>query len=430
MKLPKGCMRSPPACMKTDMRAAAPYPDHRKEGGSDAGIGRAIGEFRACSLLETFQKVKPHLARLGITRVASQTGLDRLGIPVWCAFVPNAKAIVIAQGKGLDEEAARVSAVMEAVERVVATEPGCSKQVSTAADHVCGGQRVHTLNGLIARHQAPLRHDEPVAWVDADDLSTGGRISLPFDALDFDRTRLSPRYWQSSDGLASGNTRDEAILHGLLERVERDALALWSVSRREFRFTRRIDPQHLKSAALIELLSTIRMAGLQLALFDITTDLGIPCVAALLAPDDQSHTIRYAELTLGAGAALEPEAAIIRAVLETVQSRMTYIAGARDDLLPSVFDKPADPTHLAAFLSPAAHRVDDMPVFSAESTRSALDMIVSQLATSQITELFAVELGYDWLPVSVVKVFAPQLENPDGARRLRFGPRALSRSLQ
>ncbi|THV12296.1 hypothetical protein E9677_16005 [Rhizobium rhizophilum] len=388
------------------------------------------GEFRACRPLATLAKVAPHLGRLGITRVASQTGLDRLGIPVWCAFAPNAKAIVIAQGKGLDHGSARVSAVMEAVERIVATEPGCRLELATASDHAGAGRRYHCLDGLIARHQMPLSAVERVAWVEADDLVSDGRIWLPFDAVNFDRTRLVPRYWQSSDGLASGNTAKEAILHGLLERVERDALALWTVTSGRRRFARRIDTDRITFAPVLDLLSKVKKAGLQLCLLDITTDLGIPCVAALLAPENLGHGIRYVDLTLGAGAALTPEGAITRALLEAVQSRMTFIAGARDDLLPSVFERAAELAHLAAFSAPACIAADDMPTFHAVTTHSALDLTIRQLATRGVSELFCVELGHDWLPVNVVKVFAPQLENPDGARRLRFGPRALSRSLQ
>lgn len=388
------------------------------------------GEFRACPPAETYRNVKPHLARLGITRVASQTGLDRLGVPVWCAFTPNAKAVVIAQGKGLDDEQAKVSAVMEAVERVVATEPGCRLMRATAADLEASGRRFDKLDILIASHQRPLGKHEAISWIEADDLVTGGRIYLPFDAVDFDRTRLSPRYWQSSDGLASGNNRHEAILHGLLERVECDALALWSVTAAGRRFSRRIDTRRVASAVVGDLLARVERAGLQLSLLDITTDLGIPCVAALLAPQELDCGLRHVELTLGAGAALRPEGAIIRAILEAVQSRMTFIAGARDDLLPSLFEKAAEPAHLQAFHAVPAVFAANMPEFHAGDTTEALAATIRQLSARGTTDLFAVDLGHDWLPASVFKVFAPQLEHPDGARRQRFGPRALSRSLQ
>ncbi|MGO7164408.1 hypothetical protein ACCS78_35420, partial [Rhizobium johnstonii] len=72
---------------------------------------------------ETLSRVEPLLAGFGITRVARHTGLDDIGIPVWCAYAPNSRSIVIAQGKGLTDLDAKVSTVMEALERAVAGEP-------------------------------------------------------------------------------------------------------------------------------------------------------------------------------------------------------------------------------------------------------------------------------------------------------------------
>lgn len=383
--------------------------------------------FRLCAPDETYKLVQPHLAALGITRVACQTGLDRIGIPVWCAYVPNAKAIVIAQGKGLDDAAARISAVMEAVERVVATEPACKTQQTSAKALALAGHRLDCLDCLIARHKQPLSPDEKITWAEGFHLLDADRVWLPFDALDFDRTCLSPRFWQSSDGLASGNTPEEAVLHGLLERIERDALALWTVTGSRSRFGRRINPDHA-SPALQAVLTLIERAALQIALFDLTTDLQIPVVAALLAPKDSGAGLRHVDITLGAGAALTASGAVLRAVLEAVQSRMTFIAGARDDLVPSVFQRPADLSHLAAFSAPFDVEISQMPSYSATSTTQALALVVRQLADRGISELFAVDLGPKHLPVSVVRVFAPELENPDGARRVRFGPRALSQS--
>lgn len=386
-------------------------------------------EFRLRTPQETYDLVLPHLGALGITRVASQTGLDRVGLPVWCAYAPNAKAIVIAQGKGVDDTTARISAVMEAVERAIATNPACPRRLTSAAQLVSEGRRVHQLNSLIARHQLPVTETEEIFWVEGLDLLRSEAIWLPFDAIDFDRTRLNPRFWQSSDGLASGNTADEAVLHGLLERIERDALALWSVSSARSRFLRRINPSQF-TPCLLAVFERIEKAGLQIALFDLTTDLQIPAVAALLAPQQLDKGVRYVEVTLGAGAGLTAEAATLRAMLEAVQSRMTFIAGARDDLVPSLFQRLADPGHLTAFRSLPVVEISQMPAYCAGSTADALSLILNHLQSKGISDLFAVDLGPAHLPVRIARLFAPQLENPDGARRIRFGPRALSQSLR
>jgi ribosomal protein S12 methylthiotransferase accessory factor len=392
-----------------------------------------IVDFRACSAGETFQRVSPVFSRLGITRVARQTSLDRIGVPVWCAYTPNAKAIVIAQGKGLDDEAARTSAAMEAVERAVAANPACKTRSATPQLLRRSGQSLNSLDSLLSIRMAPIRDDELVTWTKAENLLTRDETWLPFEAVQLDRTLISPRFWQSSDGLASGNTCVEATLHGLLERVERDAITLWQVTSPTKRHRQRIDTAEISNPGLCDLLGKLSAAELDLALFNITSDLAIPCVVALIKPKHQPSTrnnLRHVDITLGAGASVFPEVAAMRAITEAIQSRMTFIAGARDDVLPETFLKPADPVILAAFDTAVSRQLAELPRLNATSTSHALEMVLKRLQSHGITEIYVVDLSPDWLPASVVKVIVPQLENPDGGRRLRFGSRAISRALQ
>lgn len=365
--------------------------------------------------------------------MASQTGLDNVGLPVWCAYAPNAKAIVIAQGKGLTDVEAKTSAVMEAVERAVATEPACEKVLTCKRALRGAGVRFDSIDSLLSSGQQPLGEDEQVEWVEAVDLMCGEAVWLPFDAICFDRTVPKPRYWRSSDGLASGNERDEARLHGLLERVERDALTLWSVEPARTKFGRRMRLDDFQEhSAVNEMLERIERAQLELALFDITTDLGIAAVAALLKPRQTQfgRPMRYVDVTLGAGASLDPTVAAARAIAEAVQSRMTFIGGARDDLLPETFARSAEQAHLQAFEVAPNVDCDDLPMHEAKSSADALSLLVKQLRRSNIRKLYAVDLQPEWLPVNVVKVFAPELENPEGDRRQSLGNRAISRSLR
>ena len=390
-----------------------------------------IRSFRNCTPGETFNKVSPYFSRLGITRVASQTGLDRVGIPVWCAYTPNAKAIVIAQGKGADDECAKTSATMEAVERVIATEPVCERTHQSRADLHAAGHKTHSMKCLLTVGNEAIADDEVVSWAKAHDLATSTPIWVPFDAVSFDRTQLQPRFWHSSDGLASGNSWEEAVLHGLLERIERDAMTLWSVTKPAQRFAKRIDPGSLQDTELQVMLQKIDQAGLEIAMFDISSDLDIACIAALLSPKNRtSKSLRHVDITLGAGASPFPLIAASRAISETVQSRMTFIAGARDDLVPATFSQPVNPATLLAFEAPYQHSLDAMPVMDVRDTKTALDRLISHLIACGIDELYAIDIAPAWLPVSVAKIFAPQLENPDGDRKVRLGSRALLRRLQ
>lgn len=331
----------------------------------------------------------------------------------------------------MDDEAAKTSAAMEAVERAVATNPACQLHVARRQTLEASGHSTNTLDSLLSPHAKPVSQSEEINWTRAQHLLTGHEVWLPFDAVHLDRTVTSPRYWQSSDGLASGNKRDEAVLHGLLERVERDALTLWQITPAAKRYASSIDTNAIAEPILRSALDKISRAGLDIVLFDITTDLGIPCIVAIMGPQNRRNTrcIRHVDVTYGAGASTSPAIAAIRAITEAAQSRMTFIAGARDDLRPNVFSQHADLVTVAALDTCPSKKLTDLPSLSAESTEVSLQLVLEQLYNCNIQELYAVDLAPEWLPASVVKVIAPQLENPDGERHRRLGSRALSKAL-
>lgn len=386
--------------------------------------------FRACTPGETYQRVSPFLQRLGITRVACQTGLDRIGVPVWCAYTPNAKSIVIAQGKGSTDEVARTSAVMEAVERAVATEPHCTTRHSSADLLRHDDVEFDPLDMLLAAGSTPIGPQESVEWAEAFRVGTAEPILIPHEAIHLDHTRDKPRFWLSSDGLASGNSLAEAVLHGLLERIERDALTLWDVTDPSRRHTRRILPETMADEGIQALLRKIDVCDLDIALYDITTDIDVACVAALLGPRRlTADDIRHVDVTLGAGAALDPTIAAERAITEAIQSRMTFIAGARDDLLASTFTRTLDQSTRLALQARPRHDFRALPSISAATAEGATQVLIQKLAAQSVSDVYAVDLTPPWLPVSVAKVIVPQLEHPEGLRRQRFGMRALSRSI-
>src|SRR5207249_2958495 len=74
------------------------------------------GTHRTVPPAETVARLRPLMAGFGITRLADVTGLDRIGLPVFQAIRPLSRSVSVAQGKGLTADAARASALMEAVE--------------------------------------------------------------------------------------------------------------------------------------------------------------------------------------------------------------------------------------------------------------------------------------------------------------------------
>lgn len=386
---------------------------------------------RACPPEETFRRIEAYLPALGVTRLARLTGLDRIGIPVWSAVSPNARSIVINQGKGITDIDAKVSAAMEAIERAVACAPSAATRRATSRALSETGDRTLHLPGLIAAGQADLQDDETIDWLRGFDLLDGATTWVPREAAILDRTIVGCRYWQSSDGLASGNTETEAILHGLLERIERDAETLWRMLPLSGKHRGCIDPGSFEDPVLDELAERIAAAGLDLRLFDMTSDVGIPCYAATLAETGilSARQPRYHDVTIGHGAHPVARRAAIRAVTEAAQSRLTYISGARDDVFPETFTRDL-PEETRGLFAAAPQRRSLAAPDAPTGPKALLDDVMWRLETAGIRTVVVVPLMEGVAPFSVVKVIVPALENPDGLRKHRFGERALARALE
>ncbi|WP_426230780.1 YcaO-like family protein [Pararhizobium sp. DWP3-4] len=390
------------------------------------GSGRSD---RACSPAETYKRVSSLLPGFGITRVARHTGLDHIGIPVWCAYTPNAKSIVVAQGKGLTDDEARTSAVMESLERIVAASPHVDRVDTSASALRRAGKRFHTLSCLIAAGRSLAHDEEPISWVVGTDLISGDHIHVPLDSVTLDRTRIDCRYWQSSDGLASGNTLGEAFFHGLNERIERDAYVLWQVSSARLRQSSRIDPRSVDQPELSSLTARIEAAGFVLRLFDMTSDIAVPSFNALIAPAEvlSARSPRFVEVNHGAGTHPSADRAMIRAITEAVQSRMTFISGGRDDIYPPIYSRPLPEETRNLLRSDPA--VPFTPYRRDGGRPPAGDggEILATLKRMELGPIIAVPLSAPAWPFAVAKILAPQLENPEGRRAQRFGPRALAK---
>lgn len=383
---------------------------------------------RICHPAETWRRVEALLPQFGVTRLSRLTGLDKIGIPVWNAVSPNAKSIVINQGKGVSDMDARVSAAMEALERTVACSPAASMIEASPRDLENAGKGFTVLSQLIALGQPDIYVDDVLEWVKGKDLFTNDAVWVPLHAVTLDRTLENCRFWQSSDGLASGNDETEAILHGLLERIERDADVLWRLQSIFARLASCIDPGHFADPVIDALVEKYRRSGLALRVFDLTSDIGVACYCAVVAEADilNRRQPKFHDVTIGYGAHPVPQKAVIRALTEVAQSRMTYISGARDDIFAETYERPLPAETQKLFearpFPPSNHALSG----KAGNPGSVLERLLSKLREAGIMTAIAVSLHPPGLPVSVVRTIVPDLENPDGARKRRLGPRALS----
>lgn len=384
---------------------------------------------RACPPDETFDRVSPYLRQFGITRLARHTGLDRIGVPVWCAYAPNSRSIVVAQGKGLTDSEARTSAVMEALERAVAGDPATPARLADRTTLISEGAVAEPLDELLALGRKGLTDGDVLDWLSGHELIHRRLAYVPRDAALLDRTRRDNRYWMSSDGLASGNTTEEAMLHGILERIERDAFVLWQVTSAERRCQAGVRPQAFADDRVAELAGRFDAAGLTFRLFDITSDIGVPTFSCFLAPRgvETARQMRYVDVSHGCGTHPDPARAVLRAMTEAAQSRMTFISGARDDAYRQTFEQVLPEETRQAFVADVAERAR-YTSFASLDMHGLIEHVLDLLRKAKVPRVICVPLEAPGLPFSVVKTFIPALENPDDTRARRFGPRALSKA--
>ncbi len=266
------------------------------------------------------------MGEFGITRLADQTGLDFLGTPTFAAFRPNAATIAVNQGKGSSLPAAEVSALMEAVEFAVAERPLIETfQFGSLGEAECRGY-VPDIRYLLPYGQdwAPARETQ---WVMGRRWLGEGKALAPLDAVDlWPKAQSIAKICKNTNGLASGNTSEEAYFHALCELIERDAESLWSLSQPEGQMTRRVRPGCLQDSKIDQWCETVERFGLDLSLIDMTSDIEVPAYACIIS-DSTSGCVAS-----GTGAHPLPARAAMRAIVEAAQSRVTAIAGARDDI--------------------------------------------------------------------------------------------------
>jgi YcaO-like protein with predicted kinase domain len=193
---------------------------------------------------QTVERMRPFMARMGITRVANVTGLDCIGIPVVMVVRPNGRAVSVSQGKGLTLDAARASGLMESVEAyqgervTLPLRHGSFAELRDSFPLVDVTQLPRKANGL-------FHYDRPLYWIEGYDLLQGESIWVPYELVHVNFTfspgNESSNFAASSNGLASGNHLLEAISHALCEVVERDSTALWKVAGEEGRRRRRVN---------------------------------------------------------------------------------------------------------------------------------------------------------------------------------------------
>ena len=370
------------------------------------------GTHRVIAPEKTIENNEDKLKVAGVTRIADITDLDRIGIPIYTAIRPTAEegAVSIYGGKGITKEHSKASAMMEAFERYSAERQDSDDAIIAKIDEIEGNYIDPKSLNLPKELEKKDITDLKLEWSLAKDIVSNEDHYIPTNAIFHPYKYPVSLFKSNTNGLASGNVLEEAILHGIFEVIERDAWSIFELTHKNYA---QIDIDSIESDVINESIDKFESNGIKIKLMDFTADIKIPTIAASA---DDTVTKDAGLLTLGMGTHLDPEVAILRALTEVAQSRATQINGAREDTVRADFAREAGYERMKRINKYYFRQEDEkIPLSSIEnkSTTSItedLKIVEEELMANDLDKILYYDLTRPELDVSVVRVIIPEME--------------------
>ena len=366
---------------------------------------------------ETIKNNEEKCKIAGITRITEITHLDRIGLPVFSAIRPTSQdgAISIYGGKGISSEHAKASAMMEGFERYSA-EKQCENLVTGTVSEISSKGNTIDIESLNLPKDFKKENIEllNLEWNICHDLISGDNYYVPSNAIYhpyvLEDNSCQSLFKSNTNGLASGNSLEEAILHGMFEVIERDAWSIFELTHKNYK---QIDLDSIESETVNDAISKFSENDIKIKLMDFTADVNIPTIAASA---DDTLLKDAGLLTLGIGTHLDPEVAVLRALTEVAQSRATQIHGAREDTVRADFARTAGYERMKRINKyyfqeeDEKIRLSDIENRSTDSITKDIDIVLEELKSNEIEHMLYYDLTRPELNVNVVRVIIPTME--------------------
>ncbi len=375
------------------------------------------GTHRVIAPQKTIEINEDKLKIAGITRIADITDLDRIGLPIYTAIRPTAEegAVSVYGGKGITKDHARASAMMEGFERYSAERQDDDEAIIATLGEIRDfGNYINpeSLN-LPKDFKKEKLKSMKLEWSPVKDLVSSESYYIPTNAIYHPYTHggdCESLFKSNTNGLASGNILEEAILHGIFEVIERDAWSIFELTHKNYS---QIDSNSIESSTITNTLDRFESKGIMIKLMDLTADISVPTIAASA---DDTVTKDAGLLTLGMGTHLDPKVAILRALTEVAQSRATQINGAREDTVRADFAREAGYERMKRinkyYFRDEAEKIDISDIENKSTTSIArdLEIVKNELTSNDIDKILYYDLTRPELDVNVVRIIIPKME--------------------
>jgi oxazoline/thiazoline synthase len=332
----------------------APIPAELGEG---AKLMMTSGGYRTVSSRSTVARFRKHVSPL--TGVVTRLERIEADVPMNTNFFAghnfSGAALTIdalrsgltggSFGKGSTAEQGEASALMEAIERYSGIFQGDEIRMTRRFTDFAPNEAIHPNEVLLfseAQYQTPAgespdSHQVPppfdpsarMEWSPVWSLRDRCFRYLPTSLMYFFYVGNKPGYQADSNGCAAGNTREEAIVQGFLELVERDAYAIWWYNRLQ---REEVDLGRFNDSYVGDLQSQLADSGRRLWVLDITSDLGVPTYVAITHWMQNGHE----NIEFGSGAHFDSRIALLRALTELNQFLSIGLMGGGSGEKPSL----------------------------------------------------------------------------------------------
>src|SRR5882757_4413597 len=328
-------------------------------------------------------------------------------------------------GKGSTAEQSEASALMEAIERYSGIFQGDEIRMTRKFTDFAPGDAILPNDvQLFSQAQFETRHipqpdgshpvpdpldpSDKIEWSPAWSLRDRRFRYLPTGLLYF----FYRGFHTDSNGCAAGNTREEAIVQGFLELVERDAYAIWWYNRSQ---RAELDLSEFDDAYVRDMRTQFADAGRKIWVLDITNDIGIPTYVAIM------HWMQGGQenIEFGSGAHFDRRIALLRALTELSQFLSIGMMGGASGEKPSLDGITPLKLEDYPFLIPSANPI--LPPAAGltvhDNTRDQVNACV-EIATRAGMDFLVLDQTRPDVEVPVVRVLVPGLRH----FYKRFGP--------
>jgi ribosomal protein S12 methylthiotransferase accessory factor len=302
---------------------------------------------------------------------------------------------------------------MEAVESYHAERISLPLELGTY-DELRHTRSVADVTALDHPRASAFHAKQPVPWIEGHDLLQQAPVWVPYEMVSRNYTLpLQPGsgcFASTCNGLASGNHLLEAISHGICELVERDAATLLGLGGEEAHADTLLRLDTVDDLACRDVLTKYRRAGFAIGAWEMTSDIGIPAFVCRIR--NESDPDRPGRIATGFGCHPARSIALLRALTEAAQNRLTAIAGSLDDVPAPETDRDMSLDGLDPWFDVRRPRRDfrEVPTWETESFEEDVEWELQRLSDVGVERVIVVNLTRPEFGVPVVRIVIPGLE--------------------